>query len=226
MRKPVHAATLDEVLMNIRDPRRWMDPAALVQLIVDNPSLRGFAYGYAAEFEFTKYLERLGTVISEHYKADDHKKTKADRTFVFGERVYTVQLKSVQTNLTKEISPGVYETKVQNDASDSRKIRLPNGHSVQTTCYLVGEYDILGVSIQPFLGHWDFAFKKNKNLKRTTSSKYRKGDRKFLLATLEDFSFPLGPSWTTDLLSLLSDPDLGKSLAKAVAADHRRANRN
>ncbi|GEM_PF-5990238 len=71
MRKPVHAATLDEVLMNIRDPRRWMDPAALVQLIVDNPSLRGFAYGYAAEFEFTKYLERLGTVISEHYKADD-----------------------------------------------------------------------------------------------------------------------------------------------------------
>lgn len=209
------AANLAEVLKNIRDPRNWMNPIGLLRLVKDNPSLRGFVYGYASEYEFTQYLEGLGRLFAKHYKLDDHLKTKADRTLVYRRRAYTIQLKSIQTNLTKEIRPGIFATKVQNDASDSRRIRLPNGHTVQTTCYLVGEYDILGVSLQPFVGRWEFAFKKNKNLKRTTSPKYSKADRKYLLATLEDFSFPLDPSWSTDLLSLLKDRDLGTPLEKA-----------
>jgi hypothetical protein len=80
---------------------------------------------------------------------------------------------------------------------------------VETTCYQVGEYDILGVSPQPFTGDWQFAFKKNKDLKRSTSDKYSRSIRKYLLATIEDISFPLPQDWTSDLLSLLDDPDLG-----------------
>ena len=101
---------------------------------------------------------------------------------------------------------------MQNDASDARKITLPNGKTLITTCYLVGEYDVLGVSLQPFAGEWRYAFKKNRALKRTSSAKYAPEAQKKLLATLEDISFPLTPDWTEDLISLIKDPKLGKAL--------------
>src|SRR5882724_155601 len=164
--------TLDEVLLNIKEPLRWIDKEGLVDLVAANPSLRGFLYGYASEEQFARHLEKLGHVI-EHFKEDDHKKTKADRTFIFRGRRFTVQLKSLQTNSIKQIRPGVFIATVQNDASDRRRVLLPNSHYIETTCYVVGEYDILGVSLQPFVGDWQFAFKKNKDLKRTKSAKYR-----------------------------------------------------
>ncbi len=210
--KPESAAqalTFNTVLENIRDPHRWIENEALVQLIKENPSLRGMTYGYVAEAAFVKFIEELG--IKEHFKPDDHKKTKSDRTFNLGGRRYTIQLKSLQTNSIREVEPGRFTAKVQNDASDARKIKLPNGSTIVTTCYQVGEYDVLGVSLQPFLGEWRFAFKKNKDLKRTTSNKYPPKAQKLLLATLEDISFPLSDDWTEDLLTLIQrDPKLGK----------------
>lgn len=185
-----------------------METASLIQVMTDNPSLRGMTYGYVAEHAFSLYLDNLG--IREHFKEDDHKKTKSDRTFVHRDRRFTIQLKSLQTNTIQETSPGQFKAKVQNDASDRRKIKLPNGKIVETTCYQVSEYDILGVSLQPFTGDWEFAFKTNKNLKRSTSDKYSKSIRKYLLATIEDILFPLSQDWTSDLLSLLDDTELGK----------------
>jgi hypothetical protein len=202
------ARSLSEVLENIKDPRRWMETDTLIRVMTDNPSLRGMTYGYVAEHAFSLYLDTLG--ISEHFKEDDHKKTKSDRTFVRRGRRFTIQLKSLQTNTIQEASPGQFKAKVQNDASDRRKIKLPNGKTVETTCYQVGEYDILGVSLQPFTGDWQFAFKKNKDLKRSTSDKYSKVIRKYLLATIEEISFPLPQGWTSDLFALLDDPDLGQ----------------
>lgn len=207
------ALTLSGVLDNIRDPHRWIENEALMQLLKENPSLRGMTYGYVAEAAFVNFVERLG--IKEHFKPDDHKKTKSDRTFDMRGKRYTVQLKSLQTNSIREIGPGRFTAKVQNDASDARRITLPNGKKIVTTCYLVGEYDMLGVSLQPFTGEWRFAFKKNKDLRRTTSNKYTPYAQKYLLATLEDISFPLSPEWTEDLLSLLEDADLGTPLSKA-----------
>jgi hypothetical protein len=209
--QPVQALTFDGVLENIRDPHRWIENEALVQLIKENPSLRGMTYGYVAEAAFVKFVEKLGIV--EHFKPDDHKKTKSDRTFNLGGRQYTIQLKSLQTNSIRETEPGRFRAKVQNDASDARKIKLPNGSTIITTCYLVGEYDVLGVSLQPFTGDWRFAFKKNKDLKRTTSDKYSPKARKLLLATLEDISFPLTGDWTEDLLTLIrNDRKLGRAI--------------
>jgi hypothetical protein len=207
----IQALTLDGVLENIRNPKRWIENEALVQLIKENPSLRGMTYGYVAEAAFVGFVEKLG--IKEHFKPDDHKKTKSDRTFNLGGKQYTIQLKSLQTNSIREPEPGRFTAKLQNDASDARKIKLPGGIRVTTTCYQVGEYDVLGVSLQPFTGEWRFAFKKNKDLKRTTSSKYPPKVQKLLLATLEDITFPLSQDWTEDLLGLIKkDPKLGKSL--------------
>ncbi|MGH9402369.1 MAG: hypothetical protein ACRD2P_09715 [Terriglobia bacterium] len=209
-KEPAQALTLAGVLENIRNPNKWIEHEALVQLITENPSLRGMTYGYVAEAAFIKFLENLG--INEHFKPDDHEKTKSDRTFNLKGRQYTLQLKSLQTNSIKEAGLGQFRAKVQNDASDARRITLPNHEQITTTCYQVGEYDVLGVGLQPFAGEWRFAFKKNKDLKRTTSKKYTVEAQKMLLATLEDISFPLTADWTEDLLSLLTDLDLGKVL--------------
>jgi hypothetical protein len=86
---------------------------------------------------------------------------------------------------------------------------FPMVELLKTTCYKIGEYDVLGVSLQPFTGTWRFAFKKNMDLKRSTYRKYPAHRQQMLLATLEDISFPLSNDWTEDLLSLLNDPELG-----------------
>ena len=208
--EPTQALTLAVVLENIRNPHRWIENEALVHLIIENPSLRGMTYGYVAEAAFVKFVENLG--IKEHFKPDDHKKTKSDRTFNLKGKQYTIQLKSLQTNSIREREPGKFTAKVQNDASDARKLTLRNGSKIVTTCYVVGEYDVLGVSLQPFVGEWRFAFKKNKDLKRTTSKKYPKNIQKLLLSTLEDISFPLTDDWTEDLLGLIKDPKVGTTL--------------
>lgn len=203
------AFTLTKVLENIRDPRHWIKTDALVQIIIENPSLRGIIYGYVSEAAFCNFLDERG--ITDHFKPDDHKKTKSDRNFQYNGREYTLQLKSIQTNTLKQSSDGRFLAKIQNDASDRRKITLPGGDILETTCYLAGEYDILGVSLQPFTGEWRFAFKKNRDLKRSTYRKYPPEVQQILLATLEDLAYPLTPDWTEDLTSLLDgDPDLGK----------------
>lgn len=201
-----------EVLERITNPLNWIDPASLIDIIHDNPSLRGFTYGYVAEQQFVAYLERELSV-TEHSKDDDHQKTKSDRTFVYNGRSFTVQLKSLQTHSIREVETGTFRATVQNDASDRRKVRLPNGDQIETTCYVRGEYDILAVSIQPFVGKWNFAFKKNKDLQRSSYKRYTDTQREYLLATSEIIFYPLQPDsgWTTDLLNLLDDPDLGRA---------------
>lgn len=204
--------TLRHVLENITDPTHWVNPQTLMNLLEQIPSLRGFTYGYVSEYEFVRFLSRLD--ILDHYRDDDHKKTKSDRTFSHQGVSYSVQLKSLQTNSIRETAPGVFAAIVQNDASDRRRVILPNGHAIETTCYVVSEYDILAVSLQPFTGTWDFAFKKNKDLRRSMSRKYADEDKPFLLATTERITFPLDPSsgWSDDLHALLRDTDLGTVL--------------
>ena len=76
------AISLADVFVNIRDPQHWIEQDALRELIIENPSLRGMIYGYVSEAAFVKFLENLK--IEKHFKPDDHKKTKSDRTFEHG----------------------------------------------------------------------------------------------------------------------------------------------
>lgn len=149
-------------------------PEDLVNSIKRAPSLRGMILGYIAEEMFQKHvLERLADV-EEIVKHDDHDRTKnkSDRDFSFRGEKFSVQLKSVRTNtITYNLSKNHLEVNVQNDASDRRKITLPNGRKIETTCYARGEYDILAVPLFPFTGTWDFAYKWNVACRASTSKK-------------------------------------------------------
>ena len=204
------------VKANITEPSRWVNPEHLLEVMRDNPSLRGFTYGYVAENEFVHWLKDREIEAHQHYKPDDHQRagSKSDRTLTYEDKAHTIQLKSMQTNSIKEAKEadrarGIeFTANVQNDASDSRDIILPNGNTVHTTCYKAGEYDILCVSTQPFVGRWDFAFKRNADLRRTTDKKYREEDRPYLLSTTETITWPLSGGWTADLFSLLGDVEI------------------
>jgi hypothetical protein len=89
---------LERVLNNIRDPHRWASAETIFQVIQDNPSLRGFVYGYVSEKEFEKHYLKTRKTIESFSKDDDHEKTKSDRTVVFKGKRVTIQVKSIQTN--------------------------------------------------------------------------------------------------------------------------------
>jgi len=177
-------------------------------------------YGYVAEVGFVGHIEKLGIQQKDHFKPDDHKRkqAKSDRTLTHKNKQYTVQVKSIQTNSLKEVAPGTFTATVQNDASDRRRLTLPDGTKVDVTNYVKGEYDVLAVSLQPFTGEWRFAYKKNRDLKQSTHKKYPPNVQRYLLATSESFSWPLTPDWTEDFFAVIGDPKLGHALNQDVHA--------
>lgn len=207
--------TLNDVLENIKDPHKWADYESLVEVIRTAPSVRGMVYGNVSEVQLAKWLVSSGIPSSDQQRDDDHLKTKADRTIIWKGKQYTIQVKSLQTNSIREVGEGQFTAKIQCDASDRRRIKLPSGNIVNTTCYASGEFDILAVALQPFTGSWEFVFMKNSDLSLTTYNKYSDEDRKYLLKTLVDIEYPLNKrgDWTTDLLGLLSsDSNLGTNV--------------
>ena len=220
--------TLPEVLANITDPRRWADFDALVEVMTEVPSVRGMVYGNVAEIEFREWLVGKGVPLADQVRDDDHAKTKSDRTIVFQGRRFTIQMKSLQTNSLRERPAGVrgaraaavFTGNLQCDASDRRTVTLSTGTQVETTCYVAGEFDILAVGLHPFLGEWDFAFRLNSTLPRSTRSTkptrhLTAAERSELLKTLVDFEWPIPKEsdWTMDLFGLLAGaPDLGEAV--------------
>jgi hypothetical protein len=197
------ALSLDRVLRNIKDPHRWADPETIIKVLEETPSVRGMVYGNFAEVMFADYLIERGVPVEDQLRDDDHAKTKSDRTFKRGGRTYTVQLKSMQTNSIKQGDDGTFSAKIQCDASDKRPVELPNGNRISTTCYKAGEFDVLAVPLQPFTGHWSYAFRLNETLPRTRYRGYDEADRPHLLATLVPITWPLGDDWSSDLFDLL-----------------------
>lgn len=205
--------SLDEVLSRIRDPEEWTDPEVLTEVLRDRASARGLVYGFLAEIEFARWLDRAGIPRASHVVDDDHAKTKSDRTIPYRGKSYTIQVKSMQTNSIKEAEPGAFRAKVQCDASDRREVALPNGEKVATTNYVAGEFMVLATSLQPFTGSWDFAFRLNSTLERSTYAGYGEEIREHLLKTTVPITWPLEAPWTTDLFRLLDEsPDLGDVL--------------
>jgi hypothetical protein len=68
---------------------------------------------------------------------------------------------------------------------------------------LVGGFDLLAVNLFEFGQEWRFAFAKNSDLPRTTSSKYTPEQRKFLLATSVRITWPLQPPFYEDPFTVL-----------------------
>ena len=160
--------------------------------------------GYIAEEMLLKVLRR-NDAVSDLRQHDDHDRSvnKADVDFLVGGRRVSVQLKSIQTNsICFRSDLWVLHASVQNDGSDKREVVLEGGEVVLTTNYRVGDYDVLAVPLFPFTGQWDFAYKLNRTCRRTTSAKYTANQQRQLLSTIEQITYPLTDSWSTDLVSV------------------------
>ena len=185
---------------------RWQISATeLTRIIDDNPSLRGFIFGYISEYKVRTIFEGHPG-IKNLMKYDDHDRTsKGDISFYYKGREFQIEAKSLQTNSVIQLGNDQWKGKFQCDASDRRKISLPNGHTVDTTCLAVGEFDIVAVSLYAFGDRWRFAFARNDMLPHpgNRSRHIAAEDQRYLIKTLIDISWPLQPPFTTDVYSLL-----------------------
>ena len=185
---------------------KWQITAEeLTKIVQENPSLRGFIFGYVSEYKARSFFE-AHEGVKNVMKYDDHDRTsKGDISFHYKGREFKVEAKSLQTNSVKQADDGTWTGKFQCDASDRRKIWLPNGHTINTTCLAVGEFDIVAVSLYAFGNQWRFAFARNEDLPHP-NSRYRNipaEDREYLIKSLIDITWPLQAPFTTNVYSLL-----------------------
>ncbi|MDX2161917.1 MAG: restriction endonuclease [bacterium] len=184
---------------------RWQISEQELTIIVDeNPSLRGFLLGYVGEYKLRALLTAHPEVTTL-VKPDDHdRKKKNDLEIVYQGHSFTIEVKSLQTNsIRRSLTDGIMKGNVQVDASDRRLVKLSDGSSLETTCLLCGEFDVLAVNLFQFREQWDFAFVLNRDLPKSRSKKYTAVQQNELLATLVSITFPLQPPFTTNPFDLL-----------------------
>lgn len=185
---------------------KWQISAEELTKIVDeNPSLRGFMFGYVSEYKARTYFDGHEN-IEKLMKYDDHdRSSKGDISFIYKRKEFKIEAKSLQTNSVIRTGDSSWTGKFQCDASERREIPLPNGHTVNTTCLAVGEFDIVAVSLYAFGDEWKFAFAKNSDLPHpgARSRNVAEADREYLIKTLIDITWPLQPPFTTDVYALL-----------------------
>lgn len=184
--------------------QRWnITESELTELVGSNPSLRGILLGYVAEKKFHDlYLNH--PEVTEAGKDDDHdRKRKGDRRIVYRGKPFIIEVKSLQTNLIRDLGDDKWEGKSQVDASDSRNVVFPNKTNLKTTCLLRNEFDVLAINCFGFGNKWRFAFALNTDLPSNTFERYTKYQRKHLLPTLIPVSWPLKPPFVDSPFTLL-----------------------
>lgn len=182
----------------------------LGDMVVNNPSLRGFMVGYMAESKIRSYFLRHPE-ISNVFKPDDHDRSnKCDIVLTYKNRQFTFEVKSLQTNSVKKTISGLKGT-FQCDASDRRIIELPNGHRVNTTNLKFGDFDIVAINLFAFTGNWDYAFALNRDLPMATPGKSKKAenvisdeDLKYLIKSSIKITYPLEPPFVSDPFILMN----------------------
>lgn len=190
--------------------RRWgITAQELTELVEHNPSLRGIMLGYVAEFQLMKRLLAASAEIQDMGKGDNHDRTrKGDRTIAFRGRSIRVESKSLQTaSICRMTDPETGNTfwagKAQVDASDRRTVKFPDGSTLETTCLLCGEFDLLAVNCFAFEERWEFAFARNADLPRSRFAAYTDYQRRHLLASLVEVTWPPRPPFYSDSLPVL-----------------------
>ena len=196
------------IMTNILE--RWgLTAEELTEVIDTNPSLRGFTIGYVGEFKLRKKF--LGEKrIDQVHKYDDHDRThKNDIAVSFKGHEFTFEVKSLQTHSIRKEAE-IYHGNFQCDASDRRPVRLPNGQTIETTCLLVGDFDIIAVNLFGLSEYWDFGFALNRDLPRSKSNKYTPQQQKYLLATSVKVTWPLQAPFVADPFVLMERLIAGK----------------
>lgn len=175
------------------------------RVIYENPSLRGMVFGYIAEIKLQQVLISNLNVTSV-VKDDDHdRRKKGDRRIVYKGHEFIIESKSLQTARNRTLPDGTFTGVSQVDASDRRKITLPDGSILEATNLVVGEFDVLAVNCFTFANKWHFVFAKNKDLPRSTYKKYSEEQRKHLLATTVSVTWPPSGIFSDDLFRLLDE---------------------
>lgn len=176
------------------------------KLVDDNPSLRGFILGYIGEYKAKSAL-KSNKDVTNIYKPDDHNRnSKGDLYITYKGKNFRIEVKSLQTNSVKKLGKDIWNGQYQCDASDSRDISLPNGHTVHTTSLQVGEFDIVAIGLYQFGETWRFAFAKNELLPRVKPTKrnhFSEEDATYLIKGTIDIKFPLEKPYTDDIFSLM-----------------------
>jgi hypothetical protein len=173
-------------------------------LVRDNPSLRGVLIGYIAELKLQS-MWLSSEEITASSKPDDHdRKRKGDRVTTYRDHQFILESKSLQTSTVTQTDSG-FLGKAQVDASDRRIIELPNGHKLNTTLLLKGEFDILAVNIYAFEATWRFVFAKNEDLPTSRYRKYDPEDARYLIASLIPVTWPPRPPFRDEPFSLMNE---------------------
>jgi len=161
-------------------------------------------FGYVSEYKLRKMW--FGDPrFQDVKKEDDHDRTqKGDLWFTYQGVRLSLEVKCLQTNTVKQIGE-TYQGKFQCDASDRRQVILPNGDTLQTTCLLVGEFDLLAVGLFEFGQQWRFAFAKNSDLPRSTWRHYTAEQRTHLLASIMPITWPLQTPYEDTPFRLLEE---------------------
>lgn len=184
---------------------RWkLTPQELSEIISQNPSMRGLLLGYVAEYKLRKIWfsdER----IDRAHKYDDHDRSRpSDLEVHYNGVPVTIEVKSLQTASVQQNEEG-YQGKFQCDASDRRTVELPNGETMQTTCLVAGQFDLLAVNLFAFREQWDFAFIRNRDLPRSRYRRYTAEQRQYLLATLVDVTWPVQSPFESEPFRLIDE---------------------
>ncbi len=183
---------------------RWnLTNEELDEIITTNPSLRGMMLGYVSEYKL-RHMWFSDPRFLDVRKEDDHDRTqKGDLWFTYRGTRLSLEVKSLQTHTVKQVGEA-YQGKFQCDASDRRQVILPGGDTLQTTCLLVGEFDLLAVGLFEFGQQWRFAFAKNSDLPRSTWRNYTAEQRIHLLASIMPITWPLQPPYEEAPFRLLN----------------------
>lgn len=184
---------------------RWgFNVDELTSMVDGNPNLRGMLFGYVAELKLSQLLAQSAH-ISESFKYDDHDRTqKSDRVVIYKGKTITIESKSLQSNSIKQTDSG-WTGKAQVDASDRRKVELPDGSMLDTTLLIAGGFDVLAVNCFAFDGAWKWVFCKNADLPTTRYPRYTEAQRKHLIASLVRVVWPPEPPFTEDIFVVLDD---------------------
>lgn len=185
---------------------RWgITPTQLTALVDANPSLRGIILGYITEQKAHEAIS-ANPGIQDLGKDDDHdRKKKGDRRIRYKDKVFIVEVKSLQTHTVKQLGPDKWSGAAQCDASDRRKVRFKDGSEAETTLLLFGEFHVLAVGCFGFGNRWRFAYAKNADLPASNFKKYTAAQQKELIASMVKIPWPPEPPFTQDLPALLDE---------------------
>lgn len=165
--------------------------AELEELLQESPSMRGLFIGYLAE----RRLAELWFPDQRLTKYDNHDRSrKGDRWIIYKGHELRIEVKSLQSNDVKQTETG-WRGRFQCDASDRRPVVLPNGDRLETTCLVVGEFDLLAINLFEFGHKWHFAFARNVDLARSKWRGYTDEQKRYLLQTTPPITYPLEPPY-------------------------------